>query len=98
MFEMLKESLDNRENALNGEGMMLSEMVSGPEEDFIEAVEDEELTDEDEKKCEKLVDSIPEYELEKENITKEDIQQAEDNVHEPSIEELAESLDLLGGM
>lgn len=93
MFDNFKERMEH-EKLQEAQETMLSEMAGGDENDtFLEnIIGDHELTAKEEQECTAILDKIPESEMDKEDISKEELEQAAKVVYEPSIEELAKDM------
>lgn len=94
MLNNLKNELLTRDRVIENEHILAEASGEAPEDKMIEnmaALNDGQLSPEEEKECEAVLKHIPEYEESNEDITKEDVNAA-NKVHEPTIEELAESL------
>ena len=73
---------------------MFSEMASGDDTDtFMDNIlGDHPLSSKEEQECSKILDKIPESDMDKGDITKDEMKEAEKIVYEPSIEELASDM------
>ncbi len=97
MLNDLKNELLNRDRVIENESILAEASGEAPEDKMIEnmaALNDGDLSPEEVKECEAVLKNIPEYDEANEDITKEDVKAA-NTVHEPTIEELAESLTII---
>ncbi len=93
MLEGLKRELVTRDRVDEYETLLAEAAGETPEDAVMDQITngDAELSPEEQKQCEDVLKTIPEFEEPKEDITKEDVDAAK-AVHEPTIEELAENM------